>query len=250
MRPVSSRFLNLLIVDPQEFGVEQELLLGRLKPVETGYHRNLRYMDGTRQSPLNRIVEWVANNSGQDDSNTYWCYGPPGIGKTPLAHSICAILHERNHLAGAFFCKRDDPNLSEPMNILPTFIHRLAILFPPFRTIVAKHLRDDPNLTPLSMKGSLFVDFIRSLPRHPDHTLAFVIDALDACGDPRSRPGLLKFLTNAAAQAPWLKIIITSRTEVDIQQFFDTLTKSSYLSYDLATDQDASVIREPSPEAG
>ena len=223
--------------------VDQKLLSKRLKPVDTGYHRNFRCMDGTRQSLLNQITDWVTNESGQANvlqRNAYWFYGSPGIGKTSLAHSICANLHERNYLAGAFFCRRDDPNLSEPINILPTFIHKLAMLFPPFRTIVANHLRDDPNLTPESMKGSLFLDFIRSLPRHPEHTLVFVIDALDECGDPRSRPGILKVLTNAAAQAPWLKIIVTSRTEVDIQHFFDTLPQSSYLPYDLATDQDAS----------
>ena len=200
-------------------------------------------MDGTRQSLLNQISDWVANKSGQEkvlQRNVYWLYGSPGIGKTSLAHSICANLHERNHLAGAFFCRRDDPNLSEPINILPTFIHKLASIFPPFRTIVAKHLRDDPNLTPESMKGSLFLDFIRSLPRQPEHTLVFVIDALDECGDTKSRPRLLKVLTNAAAQALWLKIIITSRPEVDIQHFFDTLTQPSYIPYDLATDQDAS----------
>ena len=222
---------------------EQEFLFRRLKPVEAGYHRKLRCMDGTRQSLLSHIVDWVANKSGRENvqrSNTYWCNGSPGIGKTSLAHSICAGLHERNNLAGAFFCRRDDPNLSEPLNILPTFIYKLAILFPPFRTIVAKHLRDDPNLTPESMKSSLFLDFIRSLPHHPEHTLTFVIDALDECGDAQSRPRLLKVLTDAAAQTPWLKIIITSRTEVDIQHFFDTITKASYLSYDLATDQEAS----------
>ena len=223
--------------------VDQKLLSKRLKPVDTGYHRNFRCMDGTRQSLLNQITDWVANKSGQANvlqRNAYWFYGSPGIGKTSLAHSICANLHERNYLAGAFFCRRDDPNLSEPTNILPTFIHKLAMVFPPFRTIVANHLRDDPNLTPESMKGSLFVDFIRSLPRHPEHTLVFVIDALDECGDAQSRPRLLKVLINAAAQAPWLKIIVTSRTEVDIQNFFDTLTQSSYFPYDLATDQDAS----------
>ena len=223
--------------------VEQEFLFRRLKPVETGYHRKFRCMDGTRQSLLKHIMDWVTNTSGQENDqgrNTYWLYGSPGIGKTSLAHSICASLHERNHLAAAFFCRRDDPNLSEPLNILPTFIHKLAILFPPFRTIVAKHLRDDPNLTPQSMKGSLFLDFIRSLPSHPEHSLVFVIDALDECGDARSCPGLLKVLTSAAAQAPWLKVIITSRPEVDIQRFFDTLNQSSYLPYDLATDQDAS----------
>jgi hypothetical protein len=230
-------------VEQERVEQEQEFLFRRLVPVKAGYHRSLRCMDGTRQSLLNQIMGWVASKSGQEDvlqSNAYWFYGSPGIGKTSLAHSICATLHERNHLAGAFFCRRDDPNLSEPINILPTFIHKLAIIFPPFREIVAKRLRDDPNLTPESMKGSLFLDFIRSLPRHPEHTLAFVIDALDECGNARSRPGILKVLIDAAAQAPWLKIIITSRTEVDIQHFFDGLTRSSYLPYDLATDQDAS----------
>ena len=269
MRPVSSHFLNPSVVNPQGFGVErmereraeqermermererveqervdQELLFKRLKPVDTGYHRNLRCMDGTRQSLLNQVTDWVANKSGHETNlqrNTYWFYGSPGIGKTSLAHSICANLHERNHLVGAFFCRRDDPNLSEPINILPNFIHKLATLFPPFRTIVAKHLRNDPNLTPESMKGSLFLDFIRALPYHPENTLVFVIDALDECGDAQSRPRLLKVLTNAAAQVPWLKIIITSRTEVDIQNFFVTLTQSSYFPYNLATDQDAS----------
>ena len=200
-------------------------------------------MDGTRQSLLNRIVDWVANKPGQENalkSNTYWLYGSPGIGKSALAHSICANLHERNQLAGAFFCRRDDPTLSEPTNILPSFIHKLSILFPPFRTVVAKHLRDDPNLTPESMKTSLFLDLIRALPVQPENALVFVIDALDECGTARNRPGLLKVLTDAAAHAPWLKIIITSRAELDIQQFFDALTQSPYLPYDLGKDQDAS----------
>src|SRR5258706_4718862 len=220
--------------------VERELLFRRPKPVEAGYHRELCCMDGTQQSLLNQIIDWVPNKSNVLQRNAYWFYSSPGIGKTSLAHSICASLHKRGRLAGAFFCQRDDLNLSEPRNILPTFIHKLAILFPLFRTIVAKHLHDDPNLTPESMEGSLFLVFIHALPRHPEHTLVFVIDALDKCGDAQSRPRLLEVLTNAAAQAPWLKIIITSRPEVDIQHFFDTLTQSSYSPYDLATDRDAS----------
>jgi hypothetical protein len=86
------------------------------------------------------------------------------------------------------------------------------------------------------MKGSLLLDFIRSLPRHPERTLVFVIDALDECGNARSRPGTLKVLTDAAAQAPWLKIIITSRIEVDIQQSLSTLPPPSYIRYNLAKD--------------
>ena len=214
----------------------------RLKPVEAGYDLNRGCMEGTRQSVFNQILDWVTNAQDMSDTprrNIYWLYGSPGIGKTTLAHSICAGLHEGKHLAGAFFCRRDDPNLSEPRNILPTLIYKLAMTFPPFRILVAQRLRDDANLAPESMKGSLFLEFLRSLPRHPEYTLVFVIDALDECGNAQSRPGILRVLNEAAVQAPWLRVIITSRPEADIQRSFNALT-NSYLRYDLVTDQDSS----------
>ena len=201
-------------------------------------------MEGTRQSILNEIMAWVDDPHEKNDgpqSNTYWFYGSPGIGKTALAHSICASLHDREQLAGAFFCRRDDPNLSKHRNVLPTLINKLAGIFPPFRTIVANRLRNDPNLSPESMKGALFLDFIRNLPRQPRHALVFVIDAFDECGDERSRPALLNVLTDAATHAPWLKVIITSRPEADIYRFFNALSQSSYSSHDLATDREASI---------
>ena len=199
-------------------------------------------MEGTRKSRLKVILDWVADTSEEEgflQSNTYWIYGFPGIGKTSLAHSICSHLHDQMQLAGAFFCQRDDPNLSETRNILPTLIYRLAGIFPLFRRIVANCLRNDPCMTPESMKDSLLLDFLDSLPKRPNHSLVFVIDAFDECGDNHSRPRLLRLLTVAATHASWLKIIITSRPETDIQQVFDGLAQSSYLRYDLATDQEA-----------
>ena len=221
-------------------------MLERLEPVKSGagYELDRRCMEGTRQSILNEIMEWVADPYEKKDgphSNTYWFYGSPGIGKTALAHSICASLHDRDQLAGAFFCRRDDPNLSKHRNVLPTLINKLAGIFPPFRTIVANRLRNDPNLSPESMKGALFLEFIRNLPRQPRHALVFVIDAFDECGDERSRPALLNVLTDVVVHAPWLKVIITSRPEADIHRFFNGLSQSSYSSQDLAADQEASV---------
>ncbi len=217
--------------------VEQEFLLTRLKRVETGYDLTLCCMEGTREALLNQIAAWVAN--GSDTRNLCWIHGLPGIGKTSLAHSICKKLHNTNCLAGAFFCQRDDANMSELRNILPTLIFKLAESFPPFRSIVADRLRSDPNLTSKSMDDSLFLDFICNLPRHPERVLVFVIDALDECGDNEKRPVLLKVLTAAAAHAPWLKIIVTSRPEDEIQDFFHRLPRSSYSPYDLASDQEA-----------
>jgi len=215
-------------------------LLGQLKPVDTGYDLGGCCLAGTRQSILNQVMAWVTNPQERNEMNTYWFYGSPGIGKTALAHSISESLHDLGHLAGAFFCRRDDPDLSESRNILPTLINNLAKIFPPFRSIVADRLRNDPNLKYKSIKHTLFLEFIRNLPRQPKHALVFVIDALDECGNTQSRPEVLKSLTDAAALAPWLKIIITSRPEADIERFFDGLASSSHSSYDLATDQKAS----------
>ena len=110
--------------------VEQDFLLARLKRVETGYDLTLRCMEGTRETLLDQVTAWVANET--DTRNIYWIYGLPGIGKTALAHSICERLHNKQRLAGAFFCQRDDANMSEIRNILPTLISKLADIFPPF----------------------------------------------------------------------------------------------------------------------
>ena len=220
--------------------LEQDVLFKRLKFIEVGHHKDLEYIRSARPFLLERIMAWVANGSGKmDERNLYWIYSSPGIGKTSVARSICASLQNGNHLAGAFFCSRGDPNSSDPRNILLSLIHKLARTFPPFRNIVAETLRNDPNLTSQSMKYSLLIDLIRNLSRLPKRILVFVIDALDESGNAQNRSSILKVLNDAALYAPWLKIIITSRPEVDIQRFFDALAHSSHFRYDLAVEEEA-----------
>ena len=91
------------------------------------------------------------------------------------------------------------------------------------------------------MKDTFFLELICALPHHPnEHSLVFVIDALDECGNGQSRLDVLKSLIDAVALALWLKIVITSRPEADIARFFNGLAGSSHLSYDLAMDPKAS----------
>jgi len=219
--------------------VQQDLWLkGRLKPVENSYDRTLCCMEGTRESILNRLIAWVTNGPGQEDalqSTPYWIYGSPGIGKTSLAHSICEKLDQRKQFAGVFFCQRDDSNSSEPRNILPTLIYQLAKTFPLFRSVVTEHLHKNQHMTPQSMQDTLFLEFIRSIPCPSDQdTTVVVIDALDECGDTQSRASILKVLIDAAALASWLRIIITSRPELDINHSLGTAAK-----YELGTDQES-----------
>jgi len=216
--------------------VQQDNWLNRrLKPVETSYDQKFCCMEGTRESILNQIIAWVTNGPGHEgvgQSTPYWIYGLPGIGKTSLAHSLCKKFDEGKQFAGAFFCRRDDTNSSEPRNILPTLIYQLAKTSPSFRSIVTDHLHKNQHTTPQSMQDTLILKLIGSIPCHS--TLAVVIDAFDECGNAQSRTDILKVLIDAAALAPWLKIIITSRPEVDITRSLGTAEK-----YDLGTDQAA-----------
>ena len=217
--------------------VEEDLLSELLKPVSTYYDRNSGCMDGTRKFVLNQVIGWATKKPEPEENNTYWIYSLPGIGKTSLAHSICAILHDNRQLAGTFFCQRDNESLNDDRNILPTLIDRLARTFPPFRSVVAKRLRDDPRPTPGAIDDSLLPELISKVSRAPVHTLVFVIDAFDECGGASSRPAILRALTDAAASARWLKIIFTSRAEVDID---NALLGLSHKRYDLGVDKEAS----------
>ena len=215
---------------------EWAVLSKHLQPVSTNYHRDSGCMDDTREFVLDQVIGWATKTPKQGETNTYWIYGLPGIGKTALAHSICATLHDTNQLAGAFFCQRDTESLSDHRNILPTLVYKLAGTFPPFRNVVAKRLRDDPHLTLRAMDHSLLLELISKGFRAPTYTLVFVIDAFDQCGDAFSRPAILRALSKTAASVRWLKIIITSRRVEDIDRGFG----SSHERYDLGADKEAS----------
>jgi hypothetical protein len=203
-------------------------------------------MDGTREALLNNIVEWALrpSTSGSDSQpsvsvseSMYWLYGIPGVGKTSVAHSLCARLHEKRRLGGSFFCRRDDPNLSNPSYVLPTLICKLAGTWRPFKKVIAERLRDDEHLNRNSAGYTLFSKLVDSLKTSPPNTFVLVIDALDECGDSQGRNSILTSLFNACSRVDWLKVIITSRHEQDIESSFKRLEHTCrYLSTDLKED--------------
>jgi Cdc6-like AAA superfamily ATPase len=78
------------------FAWSPQMCQDRLSPGSPLYGRH-------PQIPPQQIIAWVTNGSEQTDGrNTYWIYGLPGIGKTSLAHSICASLHDQSSLLERF----------------------------------------------------------------------------------------------------------------------------------------------------
>ncbi|PVF92503.1 WD40 repeat-like protein [Serendipita vermifera] len=227
--------------------IEEKLLIKRLEPVKTGHNLDSCCMEGTREVILNNIVEWAlrpidtdAEAQDHGSGRVYWLYGMPGIGKTSVAHSICARLHDRGRLGGSFFCRRDDQHLSNPRYVLPTLMCRLAEMWRPYKRLIAERLREDPQLNRDSAGYTLLTQILGSLQIHPPYPLVLLIDALDECGDSQGRSSILATLFSAASRVNWLKIIITSRPEQDIESYFSQLDDPNcYLSKDLKTDDNA-----------
>lgn len=197
-------------------------------------------MEGTRKAIIDDIVEWATNFTMRDTSpsnsnadNVFWVYGIPGIGKTDLANSICRRLHISKNLGGCFFCRRDDPVLSQPKRVLPTLIYRLAGMLVSYRNLVVQALRDDPHLTPYSASGEFLLTALELLKKKPSRTMVLVIDAFDECGTPNTRKPLLNCLISACLRANWLKLIMICRPERDIQSCFEA---SGVTGQDLAQD--------------
>jgi len=227
-----------IIRDTEKFWV-----LDRLKPTRAaGYQADHSCMEGTRTAVLEHLIDWALKPINPDippdnsiATNMYWLYGSPGLGKTSVANSLCDRLHGSRNLGGGFFCRRDDPVLREPRRVLPTLISKLAAMWGPYGKLVAQALKDDPQLNPDSKRGEELLMLLTSVPKPPPRTLVLVIDALDECGDPRTRKPLLSCLLNASSNVPWIKVVITSRPEHDIQTFFE---QNSVESRDLGKDDE------------
>jgi NACHT domain len=227
--------LTLALVTAEESDV-----LKRLIPVEAAnYDEDHSCMEGTRTAILDNIIAWAAcpfegsTQSNHSESNVFWLYSMPGLGKTSVANSLCDRLRKGENLGGCFFCKHDNADLREPKRVLPTLIAKLAQMWSPFRKLVAMVLLDEPHINPESTRGELLLKPLQLLKKHPPRPLVFVIDALDECGQPNARGLLLNCLAEACSLVHWLKIVVTSRPEPDIKSFFD---RKRINSRDLATD--------------
>jgi NACHT domain len=196
-------------------------------------------MEGTRTTVLDDIFDWATKpcdaktQPSGSNSGMFWLYGMPGLGKTSVANSLCDRLRRSGNLGGVFFCKHDNPDLREPKRVLPTLIAKLVQMWGPFRKLVAEALIDKPQINPESIRGELLLEPLRLLKTHPTRPIVLVIDALDECGHHSARRQLLYCLTEACLVVNWLRIVVTSRPERDIETFFggNTIT-----CRDLATD--------------
>ncbi|KAI5118583.1 hypothetical protein M0805_008673 [Coniferiporia weirii] len=203
----------------------ETLSLQQLHPARRAYYDNSdgkMCLEGTRKPVLKQVEDWAVS-----DSKLFWLHGLAGSGKSAIANSVAHMLEQQQLLFGCFFCKRDDPECHNPMNLFPTLAYHFSKWHMTYRSLVLSviHGVDEPKLAqslhwqfelllrkPLMSLATAAVD----LP-----PLVVVIDALDECGDlPESRLELAKYLVELSNVVPWLRVFITSRPLPELKQIF------------------------------
>ncbi|KAG9080448.1 hypothetical protein FRC06_006566, partial [Ceratobasidium sp. 370] len=224
--------------------VARSKLLELMPVALSGYDSVRACMPDTRVDIINHVTTWV--RAPNEARRLAWVYGLAGLGKSSIATSVCQRLDEQGALAASFFCKRDNPELRDPCRVITTVAYSLALRWKPYRDAVANVVRENSGLKLQHLRPlyeTLVSKPVQRLKeaKKPDSELAIVVDALDECGDVGSRRQLLACLRDMSQLIPWLKVVVTSRPDADIQEFFgqhgaEWFTGYSVLGYDALGD--------------
>lgn len=216
----------------------QRTLLDRLKPAARSHYANTApCQDGTRKLVFDAVSEWSQDQSVS--GTLLWLYGQAGMGKSTIAASVCRKYDQEKKLGAHFFCKRDDPELRSPERILNTIVYRLASRLESYGLIVAGAIKDNTELpeSPLEQRYTHLIERpleeLKSKRIAPAGVFFVVVDALDECEAGGGRRLLLNYLRKMTQIVPWLKVVVTSRPEQDIERAFRASSGATVSSLDL-----------------
>ncbi|QRV79031.1 WD40 repeat-like protein [Ceratobasidium sp. AG-Ba] len=229
----------------------QSVLLEKLKPVGRARYDPARAcMPGTRELVIRDLLEWVNSSGDSSPPNSrrlLWVHGQAGLGKSAIATSLCQILDDQHLLAASFFCKRDESERRSAQLVLSTIIYGIASRHATYANYLRKVLEEDSLLpsSPLQMQfNKLVLDLLRpSFSGDQSTPHVVVVDALDECGPEADRRQLLGFLVKISELVPGLSVIVTSRPDPDIKQFFGPANLSKFPARDLYTYDASNDIR-------
>jgi hypothetical protein len=148
-----------------------------------------------------------------------------GSGKSTLLNSIAEHFRMLRQRGAFVFFDRSDPVNSDPSRVIPTIAYHLAQFSPLFAQKLDEQIRSQRDI----LRSPLYAQFqslleepskaVAAFPNHPP--IIIIIDALDECGNEKSRKGLLEFLSGHIQKLPALfRILVASRDEKDIRSAF------------------------------
>ncbi|EAU82152.2 ribosome assembly protein 4 [Coprinopsis cinerea okayama7 len=176
---------------------------------------------GTRVALLADLLGWAKK---VHSPHLFWLNGVAGTGKSTIAESFSAQLHDRKMLGASFFCSIKVDDRKDAQLIIPTLAKAMARSNAQFREALDAVLEscDDPTAMKLADQyQKLILEPAASAFKHTSTTIVVVIDALDECDKDKATELLLRAIIAQKPSVP-LKFFVTSRPETAIRETFDT----------------------------
>ncbi|ETW77087.1 hypothetical protein HETIRDRAFT_174269 [Heterobasidion irregulare TC 32-1] len=174
---------------------------------------------GTRVQILDDIAKWV----NEDDApRILFLSGAAGTGKSAIAHTIAHRFKKMNRL-GSSFCFVRGRTDRGPDKLFSTVARDLADFDQGIRCALHEVVKDNKALRVTSKVSQQFDNLLlKPLEKLTiAGPLVIVIDALDECGDAKTRKDLLRDLAHKTKALPTnFRILLTSRPEADIEDVF------------------------------
>ena len=218
----------------------------KLQPVRMDAFAREKCLQGTRTDILKIIADWCMTPA-HDNKNVLWLHGAVGSGKSTIATTIAEQFQELGRLGAFLFFNRHEPTRCDPADVVRTLAHQLATFDSSIAAAISERIEAIPRIGEASIRlqfANLLVEPLLSFAeQHAQGPIILVFDALDECGNPRSRGELLLRLAQEFAKLPPIfRILITSRAESDIEAVFSRQPNISPFELDNKTQSTASDI--------
>ena len=175
-------------------------------------------------------MNWIMG-LGEDDWNAVilWFYGPPGAGKSDIAHNIAERCDLEGPLLASFFFSRSDLARNNSKSFITTIAYQIAINIPRTREKIVAAIERDPLILTRSMEAqvvSLIVEPLHDpLEEGYFNALAsrrlIIIDGLDECDNSAAQCSILQVVSRLFYHYHLL-IFIASRPERHLTHCFST----------------------------
>ncbi|KAF7363053.1 WD40 repeat-like protein [Mycena venus] len=201
--------------------LEQLEILKNLNPVKMNSNRDGCLL-GTRCDILSIIITELTKPFAPDSQNIFWLYGVAGAGKSAIATSIRQTFNTLGLLGASLFFTRGNET-SNPSSVICTLAYSLAESNTHIGSEICLAMRQHLHIVDAPIEDQFQRLLGEPLDRAKDHIhgpIIIILDALDECGDPESRRRLISLISNRFAGLPLLRILITSRPDLDIAAAF------------------------------
>ncbi|KAJ7627329.1 hypothetical protein FB45DRAFT_1060062 [Roridomyces roridus] len=234
---VQSLFLSTKMLLRIE-NLDQSHYLKKLNPVDMNASSRILCLPGTRGAILDDIRQWASIPSA-DSSSLFWLSGVAGSGKSTIATTVAESFRGLERLGAFLFFDRNHQVQSHPDGVIRTLAYWLAQINPHIAGAISAAIQRDPAIVNAPIRTQfqlLLLEPLQSVESRIEGPIIVILDALDECGDPASRAGLLFVVSTELPRLPKnFRFFITSRAEKDISDHLQHTSTRMQLHVSSAT---------------